>query len=452
MHDAPTPPDVADVLARGAVVTHFHAIASVRRRRLVAVEALSRGVAADGTLIPPLALFAAAAAQGLSVELDRHCRAAALARFAEVRAATPGLVCFVNLHAASVARGAAVVEEIVREAAAHGFEPGALAVEIPESHIEEVDALAEVVGALRAHGILVALDDIGAGHANLDRVVAVRPDIMKADRTLVTDLDRDAVRREVFTALVRLSERIGGWVVAEGIERRDEAIVALATGADLMQGFYFGRPAPGTATSVAGGWEERRVHEVAAAFATHTSASTRAARAAGARRAAITRLIADHLAGHPAAALDAGVRAIAAAAPPHPALVSLAVCDAGSGRQTTELAWLAPRLLPAKSLLYAAPERHADHSAKEWFYLLGAAGVDPYESPPYVPLPSAELCVTVSTRFHTSDGAACVLCAHFRLEDLVAVATEAPRADAPPVPPPRDPGASARSAAAERRA
>ena len=62
--------------------------------------------------------------------------------------------------------------------------------------------------------------------------------------SIVHDLHRDLRKQGVLKALMLLSERIGGWLVVEGVETRDDAVVALDLGADMLQGFFFGRPQP----------------------------------------------------------------------------------------------------------------------------------------------------------------------------------------------------------------
>ena len=99
--------------------------------------------------------------------------------------------------------------------------------------------------ALRQRGFLVVLDDVGAGHSNLDRIPLIRPDIIKIDRSLITGVDADFYKQETFKSLVSLSRRIGALVVAEGIETEREAVAALELGADLLQGYFLGRPQAG---------------------------------------------------------------------------------------------------------------------------------------------------------------------------------------------------------------
>ena len=108
--------------------------------------------------------------------------------------------------------------------------------EFLEARLEDVGRFGALADALREHGFLVVLDDVGAGHSNLDRIPLFRPDVIKVDRSLISGVGDDFYKQETLKSLVNLSRRIGALVVAEGIETDAEAIVALELGVDLLQG------------------------------------------------------------------------------------------------------------------------------------------------------------------------------------------------------------------------
>jgi hypothetical protein len=99
---------------------------------------------------------------------------------------------------------------------------------------------------------------------------------------------------------------------------------------------------------------------------------------------------------------------------PHATILSAAVLDE-RGIQVTGSVMNPMRFLRQKTVIFAPPPRGADHSLKEYFYLLVGSEADPYESPPYVPLPTGDLAVTLSTRFGAGD-ARRVLALHVRAE------------------------------------
>lgn len=115
---------------------------------------------------------------------------------------------------------------------------------IEESRLCSTRRLIEAVAALRAVGVAIALDDVGVGRCNLKTILDVRPDVLKIDRYLVHGSAEDAARRVVLESMQRLAATIGASVVAEGIEREEDAALAQSLGIDYAQGFLFARPRP----------------------------------------------------------------------------------------------------------------------------------------------------------------------------------------------------------------
>jgi EAL domain-containing protein (putative c-di-GMP-specific phosphodiesterase class I) len=90
----------------------------------------------------------------------------------------------------------------------------------------------------------VAVDDTGSGFASLQRLVDVRPEIVKLDRALTAQIDTDAPRRALVAAIRQFADDMGITVVAEGIEREEQLVVLREIGVDCGQGYLLGRPAP----------------------------------------------------------------------------------------------------------------------------------------------------------------------------------------------------------------
>jgi EAL domain-containing protein (putative c-di-GMP-specific phosphodiesterase class I) len=107
--------------------------------------------------------------------------------------------------------------------------------------IEDYDALKAVLAPLRARGMRLAIDDVGAGFSSLRHIVITAPDIIKLDRSIVTGLGADAVLAVVVKSLVDLARVTGAQVVAEGVETEADATALAELGADLGQGWHFGR-------------------------------------------------------------------------------------------------------------------------------------------------------------------------------------------------------------------
>ncbi len=111
-----------------------------------------------------------------------------------------------------------------------------------DGRIDDIDALANIVGRLKARGYRFAVDDLGTGCDYLARLLALQPEIFKLDRLALANCDKDDRKRRYVRAIVAMAHNEGAMVVAEGIERESEAEVARDLGCDLLQGYLLGRP------------------------------------------------------------------------------------------------------------------------------------------------------------------------------------------------------------------
>ncbi|MCA1710482.1 MAG: EAL domain-containing protein [Actinobacteria bacterium] len=111
-------------------------------------------------------------------------------------------------------------------------------------HVEfgDLGALRREVASLRSRGLRLALDDVGAGWSGLRQIAELGPDIVKVDRSLVTDVDRDPVKGALLELLVAFTGRLGGLLLVEGVERYEELDYAARLGVALAQGYVLGRP------------------------------------------------------------------------------------------------------------------------------------------------------------------------------------------------------------------
>lgn len=117
-------------------------------------------------------------------------------------------------------------------------------VEITEhTAIDDFDALLMELDRLRELGVLIAVDDVGAGYNGLQQIIRIRPDIIKLDMSLTHDVDTDPARRALVSAMLQFAQQTNARVVAEGIETEAELRTLKAIGVPLGQGYHLGRPA-----------------------------------------------------------------------------------------------------------------------------------------------------------------------------------------------------------------
>lgn len=96
--------------------------------------------------------------------------------------------------------------------------------------------------ACERQNLMIAIDDFGNGLSNMDLVDMYSPQIVKLDRTLISDIDTDSEKQENVSGLVKTFHARNIMVVAEGIERKEEFEMLVDMGVDLFQGYYLAMP------------------------------------------------------------------------------------------------------------------------------------------------------------------------------------------------------------------
>jgi EAL domain-containing protein (putative c-di-GMP-specific phosphodiesterase class I) len=98
--------------------------------------------------------------------------------------------------------------------------------------------------------VRLAVDDAGAGAANFNHLVELRPNFVKIDVGLIRGVDADPSRRAVVVGLIHFAAEAGCEVLAEGIETQAERDTVAELGVTLGQGYLLGRPAAAEARSI----------------------------------------------------------------------------------------------------------------------------------------------------------------------------------------------------------
>ena len=120
-----------------------------------------------------------------------------------------------------------------------------LYVEVTESMpLKQHELCMSVLRELRSRcNVELVVDDLGAGYSNLKRILDLHPKIVKLDRELIVNLDRNPRQQKLVAGVVRLCVDLDALVVAEGIETDEEFVALQDIGVHYGQGFLFARPA-----------------------------------------------------------------------------------------------------------------------------------------------------------------------------------------------------------------
>ncbi len=127
----------------------------------------------------------------------------------------------------------------------YGINRNQVVIEITEDEFEgSIERLIQIVQIFRDYGLKIAIDDLGSGFSNLERIGYLHPDIMKVDIQIMRESLNKNSFKQVLGAISEMSQKLGSQLLFEGIETEEEVNLALSMGANLLQGYYFSTPNP----------------------------------------------------------------------------------------------------------------------------------------------------------------------------------------------------------------
>lgn len=223
------------------LASHFQPVFSLAHGRVVGHEALMRGTDGTGGPVSPIDILTAADSFDARLQLDRLSRLVHVDNF--LRQDPPAQWLFLNVQPDVFVRSpfaGSFFRELFRS---RQLSKRRVVLEVLEEAMPDEQAFREAVRFYRDQGCLLALDDFGAGHSNFDRVWNIRPDIVKLDRSMALQASRESRVRRMMPMMVSLLHEAGALVLWEGLETRDQALMAFDCDVDFVQGFWFGRPA-----------------------------------------------------------------------------------------------------------------------------------------------------------------------------------------------------------------
>jgi EAL domain-containing protein (putative c-di-GMP-specific phosphodiesterase class I) len=215
---------------------YIQPVVSLRRRMIWGYEALLRTTASR--LSSPMSILAAAGPLQQLDRLGRHVRQLAAEKLKQL---PPDVQLLVNLHPQDLFDSqlqdpqmplSVVANRVILEVTEH-------------ASIGQRRDVERTAQQLRNMGFGIAIDDLGAGHAGLNRLLYLRPSLVKLDMELVRGIQFDSMQRTLVSTMIRLCEDLGIQIIVEGVETKEERDVLADLGCDLMQGYFFARPQEG---------------------------------------------------------------------------------------------------------------------------------------------------------------------------------------------------------------
>ncbi|SFM81803.1 bifunctional diguanylate cyclase/phosphodiesterase [Rugamonas rubra] len=232
-------------LERDELVLYYQPQLDLDSGRIVGMEALLRWRHPELGMVQPDRFIGLAEETGLIVPIGAWVLASACAQTQAWLAAGLGpLRVAVNLSARQFGVPG-LPAAIAAVLAASGLAPACLELELTESLLMSDVALAvELLQQLKALGLTLSIDDFGTGYSSLSYLRSFPIDVLKIDRSFVSDIGADGDEAAIVVSIIALAHNLKLRVVAEGVESARQLDYLWRNGCDQMQGFHFSPPVP----------------------------------------------------------------------------------------------------------------------------------------------------------------------------------------------------------------
>lgn len=229
----------------GHVEMHYQPFLSQPDGQVIAMEALLRLRSPDGQPLSALSAIELAEASGLIHRLGDVILESVLGDIGRwQKGGTSRLPVSVNFSGLQMSRPD-FADALLDRLQQHGLPGSALILEITETAAISGDArLTETLATLSAAGVLIALDDFGAGHSSLHRLCEIPADIIKFDRSLIEHIGNSERARLFLRKTVELVRVSHPFILLEGIDDPGQAGHVPEMGCHAVQGFWYARPMP----------------------------------------------------------------------------------------------------------------------------------------------------------------------------------------------------------------
>jgi len=220
-----------DAIHSGALHAVWQPIIDIESNRVVSVEALARFNTRPYR--PPNEWFDQAAEVGRSTQLERN----ALIKGLDILPELPG-----SVRISCNLSGPSLLDPEI-QAFLHNRQLDRLVLEITEHDIiADYSSLVEALKPLREAGMMLAIDDFGAGYASFRHILGLNPEIIKVDMSMVRNIDTNETAQAVVRALTTFASENCRWLVAEGVETESELQTLRGMGVTRIQGHLLYKP------------------------------------------------------------------------------------------------------------------------------------------------------------------------------------------------------------------
>lgn len=219
----------------------FQPILSLQTQQIVGYEALGRKIE-EGRVYSLGPFFQdRTVSEEEHLHVDRWLREKAIAAMVQAEREQEALL-FLNLKPSWIYRVYKKTGQLptLQLLGKHGLDPSKVVIEITEEEFRgRLDELSSIIQVYREQGCRIAIDDIGSGYSNYDRIASIKPNILKIDLKLLKKSSLHDGYKALLNSFSILSSQMGSSLLVEGVETKQDLYHAMKAGARYVQGFLF---------------------------------------------------------------------------------------------------------------------------------------------------------------------------------------------------------------------
>ena len=232
---------IEELLENDRIEIFLQPIVSIKDKSIFAFEALTRAYDEKGNCISPTLLFETAYRDAKSCKLDEYVRELALQNFLQYYHQNSAALLFLNYESSVIdSRKHTDFIDVVKK---YDIPSSNIVIEIKEDKVKDNELLKDFIELYKQNGFVIAIDDFGTGYSSFDRLELIKPDIVKVDRSIISDIHDNFINSEILSAISNMCHQIGSIVLAEGVEDSDEILTCMKKDIDIYQGYWFAKPA-----------------------------------------------------------------------------------------------------------------------------------------------------------------------------------------------------------------
>lgn len=235
--------ELAAAVRNREFIAHYQPIVELSTGRCLGAEALVRWRRPEGGLERPDLFIPLAEETGLILPITDQMIAAIIHDLGPLLREDPFLHVAINICADDLSSGR-VLGVLERQLAGTGIAARQIWLEATERGFVDIDGTHATLVEARRRGHLVAIDDFGTGYSGLKYLQRLPVDALKIDKSFVDSLGTEAPTCHVTEHILGMAHELHLTVVAEGVERPEQAAFLRERGVQMAQGWLFARAMP----------------------------------------------------------------------------------------------------------------------------------------------------------------------------------------------------------------